>query len=158
MISTTSVSGVINDAGGIIIWTPYMDWHGQPVFAVTYTGSNVDVMHDTTTPLEETFTYDVLAVTYVVTGQDYSETVNLEFFARYQTDHPAVDTYVALQASTGQPWLKTETSGGKATIAVYSSQPRRLEATHLDDTRLDICSESSHHQHIYCEPVGQPRS
>jgi hypothetical protein len=123
MISTTSASGAINDAGGIVIWTPYMDWHGQPVFAVTYTGSNVDVMRDTTTPLEQTFTYDVLAVTYVVTGQDYSETVNLEFFARYQTGHPAVDTYVALQVSTGQPWLKTETSGGRAAMAVAVANP-----------------------------------
>jgi hypothetical protein len=123
MISTTSTSGVINDAGGIVIWTPYMDWYGQPVFAVTYTGSNVDVMYDAITPLEETFTYDVLAITYVVTGQDHSETVNLEFFARYQIDHPAVDTYVALQVSTGQPWLKTETSDGKATMAVSVANP-----------------------------------
>jgi hypothetical protein len=74
--------------------------------------------HDGTTPLEQTFTYDVLAVSYTVTGQDYSETVNLQFFARYQTDHPAVDTYTALQASTGQPWLKTETTGGKAVVPV----------------------------------------
>jgi hypothetical protein len=111
------VSGVMNDAGAIIVWTPYLDWYGQPIFAATYTGSSVQIMHhDGTSPLEQTFTYDVLATTYTVTGQDYTETVNLQFFARYQTDHPAVDTYVALQVSTQQPWMKTETANGQATV------------------------------------------
>jgi hypothetical protein len=115
--SDSQVSGTVNDAGAIIVWTPYLDWYGQPVFAVTYTGSSVQIMHhDGTTPLSQTFTYDVLATSYTAIGQDYSETVNLQFFARYQTDHPAVDTYVALQVSTGQPWLKAETANGRATV------------------------------------------
>jgi hypothetical protein len=125
-ISSTEVSGVINDAGAIVAWVPYQDWYGHPVFTVTYAGSNVKVMRDATSPLEKTFTYDVLAVTYTVTGQDYTETVNLEFFARYQTDgghHPAVDTYVALQVSTGQPWLKAQTVGGTAQVPITVSNP-----------------------------------
>jgi hypothetical protein len=124
--SSTQVSGVINDAGAIVAWVPYLDWYGQPVFTATYAGSNVKVMRDATNPLEKTFTYDVLAVSYTVTGQDYTETVNLEFFTRYQTDggqHPAVDTYVALQVSTGQPWLKAQTVGGTAQVPVTISNP-----------------------------------
>jgi hypothetical protein len=125
-ISSTKVSGVINDAGAIVAWVPYQDWYGHPVFTVTYAGSNVKVMRDATSPLEKTFTYDVLAVSYTVTGQDYTETVNLEFFARYQTDggqHPAVDTYVALQVSTDQPWLKAQTVGGTAQVPITASNP-----------------------------------
>jgi hypothetical protein len=115
--SNSQVSGTANDAGAIIVWTPYVDWYGQPVFAVTYTGSSVQIMHhDGTTPLAQTFTYDVLATSYTAIGQDYSETVNLQFFSRYQTGHPAVDTYVALQVSTGQPWMKAETVSGQTTI------------------------------------------
>lgn len=125
-ISSTKVSGVISDAGAIVTWVPYQDWYGHPVFTVTYAGSNVKVMRDATSPLEKTFTYDVLAVSYTVTGQDYTETVNLEFFARYQTDggqHPAVDTYVALQVSTDQPWLKAQTVGGTAQVPITVGNP-----------------------------------
>jgi hypothetical protein len=128
MISTNSASGVINDAGAIIIWVPYLDWYGQPVFAVTYTGGSVPIMyHDDTVTraLEQPFTYDVLAVSYTVTGPgDYSEMVNLKFFARYQPDHLAVDdVYVALQVSTGQPWLKMETTDGGAAVPVTVANP-----------------------------------
>jgi hypothetical protein len=104
-----------------------MDWYGHTVFTTTYAGSNVKVMRDATNPLEKTFTYDVLAVSYTVAGQDYTETVDLEFFARYQTQdggqHPAVDTYVALQVSTDQPWLKAQTVGGTAQVPITVSNP-----------------------------------
>jgi hypothetical protein len=113
-----AVSGTIDTQGNIMISVPYIDWYGQPVFTVTYSGSSVQIMHDATTPLEQTFTYDVLAVSYTITGQDYSETANLQFFARYQPQHPAVDTHAILQVSTGQPWIQADTTNGVATVPI----------------------------------------
>jgi len=121
--ASTQVSGIINDAGAVITWTPYLDWYGQPTFTANYAGSNVKVMRNANNPLEQKFTYDVLAVSYTIVGQDYEETAHLEFFARYRTEHPAVDAYVALQVSTDQPWLKAQTVGGSADVPITVTNP-----------------------------------
>jgi len=73
-------------------------------------GSGVALMQNATAPIEKIHKYNVLAVSYTVSGSEFLETINLRFFTKYPPSQ-SLDAYVFLDGSAGMWELSTSYGG-----------------------------------------------
>jgi len=105
------VAGSVDDQGVVSIRVPYYVWEGTINFQVAYGSSMKFLVHTQSGQvLSQSIPYAALGASWLTSGQDYVEVVNVNVF-RKSTSQPA-DAWVILQVPELRYWAT-----GKGTVA-----------------------------------------